>query len=317
MEPLLAALRAAGEPTRMRLLALTARAELTVSDLTQILGQSQPRVSRHLKLLCDSGLLERFREGTWVLYRLARGGTNAALARMLADLVPGTDTVFGGDLTRLAAIKQARAEVAARYFRDNAARWNEIRSLYVPEAEVERVLQEKIAGRRIDDYVDVGTGTGRMLEIFGPKVGTATGIDLSREMLALARVNLDRHGLSNCQVRLADMYSLPFSEATVDLVTYHQVLHFAEEPRAALAEGARVLRPGGLMMVVDFAPHGIEALREQHAHRRLGFADGEVAAWCAAAGLKTESPVHLAGEPLTVTIWAAGRPAAGGRGKRA
>jgi len=315
MEPLLAALKAAGEPTRMRLLALTARSELTVSDLTHILGQSQPRVSRHLKLLCESGLLERLREGSWVLYRIARTGLNAPLARTLADLVPAGDDVVEGDLMRLAAIKRQRAEAANAYFRKNAVRWNEIRSLYVPEVDVERVLEDLVAKRPAHDMLDVGTGTGRMLELFGPRVANATGIDLSREMLALARANIERLGLDNCQVRLADMYSLPLAEASIDLVTYHQVLHFAEEPAAAISDGARVLRPGGQLIVVDFAPHDIESLREEHAHRRLGFADPEVAEWCAAAGLKPERPIHLEGNPLTVTIWTAVKPSAT-RGRR-
>ncbi|MSO65556.1 MAG: metalloregulator ArsR/SmtB family transcription factor [Alphaproteobacteria bacterium] len=308
-ETLLAALRAAGEATRLRLLTLTARADLTVTDLTQILGQSQPRVSRHLKLLCDSGLLERFREGTWIFYRLTRNGPNAALARTLADLIPTDDSLSGGDLVRLSAIKRARAEVAANYFRENAARWDQIRSLYVPETEVEGVLRRLLAAET-GDLLDVGTGTGRMLELFGPMVRSAIGIDLSREMLAVARANLDWLGLRNCQVRHADMYSLPLAEASVDVVTYHQVLHFADDPAAAIAEGARVLRPDGLLVVVDFAPHDLERLREQHAHRRLGFADQEVSGWCEAVGLRKVEIAHLAGKPLTVTIWLARAPAA-------
>lgn len=308
-EGLLAALRAAGEPTRLRILALTARAELTVSELTQILGQSQPRVSRHLKLLCDAGLLDRFREGTWVFYRFSAGAGAAHLGRVVTGLLPAEDALIRADLLRLEAIKKARADAAAAYFRANAGRWDEIRRLYVPETDVEAVLRQQFAGRPLHDFLDVGTGTGRMLELFGPGATQAVGIDLSREMLAVARVNLDRAGLGHCQVRLADMYNLPLPAASFDAITYHQVLHFADDPAAAIAEGARVLRPGGLMVVVDFAPHELEQLRAEHAHRRLGFADTEIAGWCAAAGLKPGRVQHLAGNPLTVSVWPASAPA--------
>jgi len=201
---LLAALRAAGEPTRLRILTLTGRAELTVSELTQILGQSQPRVSRHLKLLCDAGLLDRFREGTWVFYRFSDGAGGLNLGRLLTDLIPAEDALIRSDLLRLEAIKRTRAEAAAEYFRANAGRWDEIRRLYVPESDVEAVLRRQFAGRPLHDFLDVGTGTGRMLEVFGPEVDHAVGVDLSREMLAVARANLERAGLGHCQVRLAD-----------------------------------------------------------------------------------------------------------------
>lgn len=306
---LLAALRAAGEPTRLRILALTARSELTVSELTQILGQSQPRVSRHLKLLCDAGLLDRFREGTWVFYRFSGGVGAAHLGRVITGLLPPEDALIRADLLRLEAIKKTRADAAADYFRANAAHWNEIRRLYVPESDVEDVLRAQFAGRPLQDFLDVGTGTGRMLELFGPQATQAVGVDLSREMLAVARVNLDRAGLGHCQVRLADMYNLPLPGASFDAITYHQVLHFADDPASAIAEGARVLRPGGLMVVVDFAPHELEHLRAEHAHRRLGFADAEITGWCAAAGLKPGRVQHLAGNPLTVSVWPATAPA--------
>ena len=306
---LLAALRAAGEPTRLRILALTARAELTVSELTQILGQSQPRVSRHLKLLCDAGLLDRFREGTWVFYRFGNGTSTVNLGRVITDLISADDALIRADMLRLEAIKKGRAEAAADYFRANAGHWDEIRRLYVPESDVETVLRRQFADCPLNDFLDVGTGTGRMLEVFGPDANNAVGIDMSREMLAVARVNLDRAGLGHCQVRLADMYNLPLPASSFDGITYHQVLHFADDPAAAIAEGARVLRPGGKMVVVDFAPHELEQLRHEHAHRRLGFADAEIVGWCAAAGLKPGPVEHLAGTPLTVSVWPATAPA--------
>lgn len=310
VDTLLSALRAAGEPTRLRLLALSAQAELSVTELTQILGQSQPRVSRHLKLLCDAGLLERMREGTSAFYRIAQGGASAELAQTLVRLIPADDASLAGDLTRLDGIRRARAATASEYFRTNAARWGEIRSLYVPEREVEAALLRLVGGGEIRHLLDVGTGTGRILEVFASSVGRATGIDLSREMLAAARSNLERAGLGNCGIRHADMYSLPFPESAMDAVLFHQVLHFAEDPAAAVAEGARVLGPAGRLVVVDFAPHEVETLRTDHAHRRLGFADDEVTAWCQAAGLGVAEILHLPGDPLTVTLWAAGWPAA-------
>jgi len=310
MGELLAALRAVAETTRLRLLVLCAGGELTVSELAQILGQSQPRVSRHLKLLCEAGLLDRFREGSWVFYRLSSGSAASELSRHLVAACAKADETIALDLQRLAAIKRQRAESAAAYFRENAARWHHIRSLYVDEREVEAALTEIIAAAGPQDLLDIGTGTGRMIEILGPRVVHALGIDQSREMLAVARVNLERAGLGNSIVRLGDMYQLPLADASFDAVVIHQVLHYADRPASAIAEAARVLRPNGILVVVDFAPHALEFLREDHAHRRLGFADADVDEWCRAAGLDPESAHRLPGDPLTVVIWTAHREAA-------
>jgi ArsR family transcriptional regulator len=310
MGELLAALRAVAEPTRLRLLVLCARGELTVTELAHILGQSQPRVSRHLKLLCEAGLVDRFREGSWVFYRASAGHAASALGRHLVAACGEADATIALDLQRLAAIKRQRAEAAAAYFRDNAAQWHRIRSLYVDEREVEAALAQIIAAARPRDLLDIGTGTGRMLEILGPEVEHALGVDQSREMLAVARVNLERAGLENSMVRRGDMYQLTLPDGSFDAVVIHQVMHYAERPAEAIAEAARVLRPGGILVLVDFAPHTLEFLRDEHAHRRLGFADSEVAEWCAAAGLDPAPPRHLPGDPLTVTIWTAHRPGA-------
>src|SRR5437016_12641421 len=307
MEHLLAALRAVAEPTRLRLVVLCARGELTVSELTQILGQSQPRVSRHLKLLCEAGLLDRFREGSWVFYRLSRVSPAAALARQLVTACGESDPTIALDLQRLAEIKRRRSDQASAYFRDNARQWHHIRSLYIDEREVEAALIEIIDNARPRDLLDIGTGTGRVLEVVGSRVDLALGIDQSREMLAVARVNLERAGLENGSVRLGDMYRLALPDASFDTVVIHQVLHYADRPAAAIAEAARVLRPNGILVLVDFAPHALEFLRDEHAHRRLGFADSEVAEWCEAAGLDPATPRPLPGDPLTVVIWTAHR----------
>jgi ubiquinone/menaquinone biosynthesis C-methylase UbiE len=309
MEQLLSALRAAAEPTRLRLLALCALGELTVSELTDILGQSQPRVSRHLKLLCEAGLLDRFREANWAFYRLARGGPAGELARRLVELIPQDDPVVGLDRERLEAVKRQRAAAAEAYFRANAGQWDRIRSLHIDEREVEAALVRLLADEPIDDLLDIGTGTGRILEVMDGRVERAVGVDLSREMLAVARVNLARAGAGNCSIRQGDMYQLPFAGASFDAVVIHQVLHYAERPARVIAEAARVLRPGGRLVIADFAPHALEFLRAEHAHRRLGFADSEIVAWCREAGLDPADPEHLAGATLTVVLWLARKTA--------
>ncbi len=308
MDELLNALRAAAEPTRLRLLALCARSELTVTELCQILGQSQPRVSRHLKLLCEAGLLQRFREGTWAFFRLASDTEGAALARILVDRLSQDDRALALDVTRLDGVRRQRADAAAAYFRRNAAQWDRIRALHVDEAEVERTLLDLLPEGEIGALLDVGTGTGRMLQLVEPRVGRAVGIDTSREMLAVARANLDRAGLERCVVRQADMYQLPWADASFDAAIFHMVLHFAAAPAAAVAEAARVLRPGGRLLIVDFAPHDLEELRRDHAHRRLGFAEDEIADWCRASALELTPAIRLEGDPLTVCIWLARRP---------
>ena len=308
MEQLLQGLRAAAEPTRLRLLALCAHAELTVTELTQILGQSQPRVSRHLKLLCDAGLLERNREGTWAYYRLAERGDCADLARTLVDLVPDRDLALARDLERLEAVKEARARAAADYFRANAGRWNEIRSLYVPEAEVEQALLQVVGERPVDGFLDIGTGTGRMLELFAPRICRGVGIDLSHDMLQVARANLEAAGHRHCQVRHGDMYNLQVPPGDFDLVVVHMVLHYAEDPATAIEEAARALRPGGRLVAVDFARHDEVFLQTEHQHRWLGFDEAEVKGWLLAAGLESGPVTRLAGDPLTVLIWSARRP---------
>lgn len=305
MDQLLAGLRAAGEPTRLRLLTLCARAELTVTELTQILRQSQPRVSRHLKLLVEAGLLSRFREGQWAFYRIANGSDRPLLSRAIVDLIPEDDPIYLRDLERLEEIKEARAEAAAAYFSENAPRWDEIRSMYVPEAEVEACVKDLLGKADVSNLLDIGTGTGRILEVMAPQVRNGVGIDLSHEMLAVARVNLGKAGLEHCQVRHGDMYELPFGDASQDAVIFHQVLHYAEEPEAAIAEAARVLRPGGRLVVIDFAPHKQRILIEEHAHHRLGLADEEVVAWCESANLRSQLARQLKGDPLTVNVWIA------------
>lgn len=301
----LTGLRAVAESTRLRLVALCAEGDLTVGDLCAILGQSQPRVSRHLKLLCEAGVIERLPEGTAVFHRLTDDGPGSALAHQILRLLPRDDATLRLDRERLEQIRGDRAATAAAYFRKVAARWGELRSLYVDEAQVEAELLRRLPAEGIVTLLDIGTGTGRILELVSGRVQQAIGIDLSRDMLLVARANLQRAGIANCQVRQADMYRLPWREPQFDAITLHRVLHYAEAPARVVAEAARVLRPGGRLLIVDFAPHALERLRSEHAHRRLGFSDGEIGKWCRAAGLKPEPVQHLPGRQLTVGIWQA------------
>src|SRR5690242_9925817 len=267
-EALNSALKAAGEETRLRVLALLAEAELTVSDLTDILRQSQPRISRHLKLLAEAGLIERFREGTWAFFRLAEHGGGADVARALLDRLDPADPVIARDRERLADVRAARAAAAQAYFREHAAEWDRIRNLHVADEAVEEAIRGALADRPFRSLLDLGTGTGRMLELFGPEIERGLGLDLSLDMLLLARDRLERAGLRNCSVRQGDIYDLPLANDSFDVVIIHQVLHFLDDGGRAVKEAARVLRPGGSLLVVDFAPHELEFLRDDFAHRR-------------------------------------------------
>jgi SAM-dependent methyltransferase len=307
---LLEGLRAAGESTRLRLLALLAEGELTVGEIAEALGQSQPRVSRHLRLLAEGGLIERLPEGAWVFYRLAHDGDGGRLAHALLGLMPAGDPRLERDGRRLAVIRARRAKFATDYFRQNARRWDELSALYVDEAEIGRALVDILGREPIGDLLDIGTGTGRILTLLGPRIGRGVGIDNSPAMLAVARAKLAEAGLRNCHVRLADMYDLPWRPETFDAIAIHHVLHFAEQPAAVVAQAAGLLRPGGRFVIVDFAPHELESLRLDHAHRRLGFAGPEVSEWLAEAGLRPGRVRHLRGKALTVSIWNAVRPAA-------
>jgi ubiquinone/menaquinone biosynthesis C-methylase UbiE/DNA-binding transcriptional ArsR family regulator len=308
-----AALKAAGEETRLRILALLAEAELTVSELTDILRQSQPRISRHLKLLAEAGLVDRFREGAWAFFRLAEHGETAEFARALIARLDPTDATVARDRERLAHVRAARAASAQAYFRAHAAEWDRIRRLHVADASVEAAVVRALADRPFRSLLDLGTGTGRMLELFGPQIERGLGIDLSREMLGLARAHLDRGGLKHCSVRQGDIYDLELPRDSFDVVIIHQVLHFLDDGARAVREAARVLRPQGRLLVVDFAPHDFEFLREEHAHRRLGFARETVAQWLEAAGLaavthETLPPEHGSDGKIAVSLWLAYDP---------
>lgn len=305
LDQLLHALKGAGEETRLRILALFKSGELTVTEIVSVLRQSQPRISRHLRLLCEAGLLERHREGTWIFYRLSEGKVQSKLVKSILEFMPYDDQVLQHDQERLAEVKRERDKKAAEYFNDNAVNWDKIRSLYVPEKQVEEYLLKVTADMKIEEMLDVGTGTGRMLELFSQTAASGVGIDLSREMLAIARSQLEQKSINHMQVRQGDMYDLALSDQAMDLVIFHQVLHFADDPLAAIKETARILRPNGRVIIIDFLPHKIEKLREDYAHRRLGFAEEEVQDWCSRTGLDLKSTEIMKGSELDIAIWVA------------
>jgi ArsR family transcriptional regulator len=313
MDALVDVLRAAGEPTRLRLLALLAAGDLTVTDLTEILGQSQPRISRHLKLLGEADLIDRYQEGAWAYFRLRQDGKAAAFVRSLLAHASESDPVVLRDSERLAAVKRQRAERAQAYFSRNAAEWDELRRLHAADEEVDAAVIRLLGSQPIDSLLDLGTGTGRILELLSGLYRRAIGVDASRDMLSVARANLDKSGITKASVRHADILNLPFEAQDFDVVTIHQVLHFFDQPEVAIGEAARMLRPGGRLVIIDLAPHGLEYLRDEHAHVRLGFSHQSMSDWLRKAGLDVEQvvdlhPGHQSGQGLTVTVWLARDP---------
>ncbi|MGP1283829.1 MAG: ArsR/SmtB family transcription factor [Parasphingopyxis sp.] len=305
--------RALADPTRLRIVALLRAMELSVGELAQVLGQSQPRVSRHVKILVDAGLAERRKEGSWVFLGLG----DPVRVRPLLDAIDGwseegEDHWMRADIARLAAVRADRQAAAEAYFAAHADQWDAIRSLHVAESEVEAAMRRALAEEGIGRLVDIGTGTGRMLELFGGEATSAIGIDRSPEMLRLARAKLAEAGLERTEIRQGDMYALELPSDAADTVILHQVLHYAQQPAAAIAEAARLLDTGGRLLIADFAAHQREELRSRDAHARLGFSDDQIAKWFDAARLDGGLVDELRGGELTVKLWL-GRRKAGRR----
>jgi len=297
--------RALADPTRLRIFALLRAMELSVGELAQVLGQSQPRVSRHVKILCDAGIAERRREGSWVFLGLGAPTLVVPLTQAI-DIwqpVPARDHWHAADMARLAAVHADRAAAAARYFDARAEQWDAIRSLHIAESEVESAMRALLKGEAIGRLVDVGTGTGRMIALFGHEAESALGVDRSPQMLRLARARLAEAGLDTAELRQGDMYALPLADGTAETVIVHQLLHFAHRPEGVIAEAARLLAPEGRLLIADFAPHEREELRSEDAHARLGFADQQIAHWYDEAGLALEAVEELKGGELTVKLW--------------
>lgn len=307
MVPALDILRAASDATRLRVLTLLRAMELSVGELAQVLEQSQPRVSRHVKILCDVGLAVRRKEGSWVFVALGAPALVEPLLAALDAWMPVDDAATASDQAQLAAVRADRTAAAAAWFETHAGEWDAIRSLHVAEEQVEAAMVTAIGAEPIDLLVDIGTGTGRMLELFGPLAAQAVGIDRSSEMLRLARAKLTERGLDRAELRQADIHALPLDAAVADAAVLHHVLHFVQHPGPAIAEAARVLRPGGRLLICDFAPHEREELRQRDAHARLGFSDEQMLGWFADAQLAPVSIETLGGGELTVKLWMARR----------
>ena len=308
------ALKAAGEPTRLRILALLRRGDLSVGELVQILDQSQPRLSHHLKTLSIAGLVERLPEGSWVFYRAKTKGWAGRVLSAVFDELDLDAAPFQNDHSALIEVRQARAQSAETYFSEIAETWDRLRALHYPETAIEAALLQSIEGESFDRVVDLGTGTGRMLTLLAPFAREAEGLDLSHHMLTVARANLNRADVRNARVRQGDATQTPFEDASADLVMVHQVLHYLEQPEDVIAEAARILRPGGRLLVIDFAPHDLEFLRETQGHRRLGIREEDMTAWADAAGLAVQTPQRFdppasLDQGLSVLIWSATRPA--------
>ena len=307
------ALRAAGEPTRLRILALLAAEELSVMELARILDQSQPRVSRHLKLMSEAGLIERFPDGAWVCYRLPADGAVRRLSDAVLDLLDAS--AADRDAARLEEVRAERDASAKEYFEQVAPQWDRIRSLYVSETAVEAAIERAAGPGPFERVVDLGTGSGRMLTLLGKRAKMSVGLDLSQQMLNIARRNVAQAGLEKVELRHGDIFATRLPAQSADLVIVHQVLHYLTDPASAVAEAARLVAPGGRLLIVDFAPHELEGLRAEHQHRRLGFSDQEIGRWLQEAGLGSTAPIVLPPdtEGLTVTIWTGERPAAAAR----
>ncbi len=310
-EALLDVLRAIGEETRLRIVLLLQHGELTVTDLTEILGQSQPRISRHLKLLAEAGVVDRHREGTRVYFEAAGHGPIGELVDDLTSCTDPHDPTAAADLDRLALVHSRRAAAAQQYFSDIARRWDRVRSLHAPDEVVEAAIVEVAAERPFRRVLDLGTGTGRMLQLLGgDHVERSVGLDSSHSMLAVARSNLERAEVRRVELRQGDVYSPPLERDAFDLIVIHQVLHFLHDPARAIREATQLLAPGGRLVIVDFAPHSLEFLRAEHAHRRLGFRDETIVGWLEQSGLDVgttrtvEPPADQQGEErLTVSLW--------------
>ncbi len=303
-------MRAAGEPTRLRLLALLDKIDLTVSDLIAILEQSQPRISRHLKLLVDAGLAERFQEGAWAYFRTVDNGPARRFLNGVLKPISDDDGTISADEQKLIHIREARALKAADYFAKNADQWGKIRSLHIAEDQVETAMLDLGLPSKPQSLLDLGTGTGRILQLFAPHVSRGLGIDTSHDMLSVARSTLAWDGVQHMQVRHGDVYRLGEGNR-YDLIVLHQVLHFLEDPALALRHAKRRLSRDGRLLVVDFASHEFEFLRDEHAHRRLGMETPQIKRWFSLAGLelldeRMLEPQQGAETALTVALWLAG-----------
>ena len=297
--------RALADPTRLRIVHLLREMELAVGELALVVGQSQPRVSRHVRILVEAGLADKRKEGSWVFLRLCAGATSDALIGFLDGAAPSaTEKLWiEADQARLTAVRAERARAAEDYFASHAEEWDAQRSLYVPEAQVEAMMTQMLGAQSLGSLLDIGTGTGRMATLLAGQASSVIAIDRSAEMLRLARGKLPQEIADKVRFLAGDFNALPVEDGSADTAILHQVLHYAPAPEKVIAEVARTLRASGRLMIVDFAPHEREELRARDAHARLGFSDEQMTNWFRTAGLAMESVEALAGGELTVKLW--------------
>ncbi len=303
--------KALADPTRLRIARLLSAMELAVGELAQVLGQSQPRVSRHVGILCDAGLAERRREGSWVFLRPVSGGEDpdpivVAVERLLATAErenPAFARICEDDRRKLAAIRDAREASAESYFAQHAAEWDDLRALHSADAKVEERLAQALSEASLGSVLDIGTGTGRIAELFAQTAEHVVALDKNLEMLKIARAKLQHLPAAQVELVQGDFTDLPFAASSFDTVLLHQVLHFAQDPAVPLAEAARVTRPGGRIAIVDFAAHDREELRSRHQHVRLGFSDRQMRDLLHGAGFSARAPIALEEGELVVKIW--------------
>ena len=306
-----AKMRALADQTRLRIMQLLGTMELAVGELAQVLGQSQPRVSRHVAILCDAGLAERRREGSWVFLRATladgmAGDLGPAVANLLAA-GEADDAEFARlctqDREHLASIRQTREAGAADWFAAHADDWDELRALHTPDDAVEDALIGLLDDVPVGSLLDIGTGTGRMAELFSGHASHIVALDKSLEMLRVARAKLQNLPADRIELVQGDFRNLPFADARFDTVLLHQVLHFAADPQRALSEAARVLAPAGRIAIVDFDTHTREDLRERFQHARLGFSDRQMREMFGHAGIAFDRSLALEGAELVVKVW--------------
>lgn len=306
-----AVFKALSDPTRLRVLRLVASMELAVGEIAQVLGHSQPSVSRHIAILGDAGLIERRREGSWIFLRAAKEEELAGAISGLLAACEGFDMEFGelcgADRRKLATIRNARESQAQDYFAVHASNWDELRRLHSPDEAVEDALNRALGPGSLGQVLDIGTGTGRMAELFAGRARRVVALDKSPAMLRVARARLQHLGGDKVEMVQGDFTDLPLADASMDTVLFHQVLHFAQNPVDALAEAARVLRSGGRIAIVDFAAHQREELREKYAHARLGFGDEQMGVMLRQAGFDPGAPQAMEEGELVVKIWLATR----------
>ena len=271
-DSLITHLKALADPVRMRLLALCVRGEATVSELTKVMSQSQPRISQHLKQLCAADLLERFRDGHFVYYRVPLSSERAAQRRRLFGLLPTDEPQFERDFARLCELRAAQG-VAVPEQDDDVAR------------HLHSALIELTVSMPLGDLLDIGSGQGRILKLLGSRAQRAVGVDIDSDARQLARAELLLAGVENCSLREGDMYDLPFADGEFDTVVLDDVLGGAKKPMTAISEARRLLKPGGRLLVLGQSDSGdVEKLQEQ------------LTIWCRTANLRLAPARRIPGK---------------------